>query len=202
MRRHYQEAAKKPRLVILDISDATIMVPSSCARGTSMLKVSNKGRYAVRALFDLAFHRDERPAQLRDIAERQRIPLRFLEQIFQDLKRARLVDSKRGPRGGYQLARPAGEIRVGDALRALEGPIALVAESSPSEPSRSASRARTSAKRAPEADWRQVTDAVFSDLARDVERCFDAVTLEDLCARGEAMGLRRRARPLVAAYVI
>src|SRR4051812_10767570 len=90
-----------------------------------MLKVSNKGRYAVRALFDLAFHASDQPAQLRDIAERQRIPLRFLEQIFQDLKRARLVDSKRGPRGGYQLARTPERICVGDVLRALDGPIAL-----------------------------------------------------------------------------
>jgi Rrf2 family protein len=162
-----------------------------------MLKVSNKGRYAVRALFDLAFHRDAQPAQLRDIAERQRIPLRFLEQIFQDLKRARLVDSKRGPRGGYQLARPADEIRVGDALRALEGPIALVPEAT----ARAADPAKARRKTA-EADLRQVTDGVFCDLARAVEGCFDAVTLEALCTRGEALGLRRRVRPPASAYVI
>ena len=51
-------------------------------------------------------------------------------------------------------------------------------------------------------DLREVTDGVFTDLARDVERCFDAVTLADVCARGEALGLTRRARPLSAAYVI
>ncbi len=166
-----------------------------------MLKVSNKGRYAVRALFDLAFHREAQPAQLRDVAERQRIPLRFLEQIFQDLKRARLVDSKRGPRGGYRLARGAEQIRVGDVLRALDGPIAPAFEASgkanAAAPRTGVARARRSA-----VDLRQVTDGVFSDLARDVERCFDAVTLEDLCARGEALGLPRRVRRLVAGYVI
>src|SRR5262252_4297447 len=89
------------------------------------VKLSNKGRYGVRALFDIAFHNDGRPTQIKDIASRESIPARFLEQIFQDLKRAGLVGAKRGPRGGYHLARPAYEIRIGDVVRALEGPIAI-----------------------------------------------------------------------------
>ena len=175
-----------------------------------MLKVSNKGRYAVRALLDLAFHLqatpDSPPAQLRDVAERQRIPLRFLEQIFQDLKRAGLVDSKRGPRGGYQLARAADAIRVGDVLRALDGPIAIVADASarhaPLAPRGARGRKMAAQPSKGGVDLREVTDGMFTDLARDVERCFDAVTLADVCARGEALGLTRRARPLTAAYVI
>src|SRR4051795_12451724 len=89
------------------------------------VKLSNKGRYGVRALFDIAFHNNGRPTQIKDIAERESIPARFLEQIFQDLKRAGLVGAKRGPRGGYHLARPAPEIKLGDVVRALEGPIAI-----------------------------------------------------------------------------
>jgi Rrf2 family protein len=89
------------------------------------VKLSNKGRYAVRALFDIAFYNEGRPTQVKDIAERQNIPPRFLEQIFQDLKRSGIVGSKRGPQGGYSLARRAGEIRLGDVVRALEGPIML-----------------------------------------------------------------------------
>src|SRR5687768_3943578 len=89
------------------------------------MKMSNKGRYAVRALFDIAFYNHGRPTQVKDIAERQGIPPRFLEQIFQDLKRSGIVGSKRGPQGGYSLAWLAGEIRLGDVVRALEGPIAL-----------------------------------------------------------------------------
>ena len=91
------------------------------------MKLSNKGRYGVRALFDLAFHGEGASTQIKDIAERQAIPGRFLEQIFQDLRRASLVSSKRGPRGGYQLTRPAREISVGDVIRALEGPITVYA---------------------------------------------------------------------------
>ncbi len=149
-----------------------------------MWKLSNKGRYAVRAMSDMAFHQDGSPAQIKDIAKRQRIPLRFLEQIFQDLKRAGLARSTRGPRGGYQLAKSAAEIRVGDVLRAIEGPRV----------------APSGVARAPR-DLREVTEAVFDDLAVAVERCFEAVTIEDVCVRGEKMGIRRRLHPL-SAYVI
>ena len=90
------------------------------------MKLSNKSRYGVQAVFDIAFHAEGRAAQIKEIADRQSIPPRFLEQIFQDLKRAGLVASRRGPRGGYQLARPPSEIRLGDIVRALEGPIDLV----------------------------------------------------------------------------
>ena len=72
-----------------------------------------------------------RPTQVKDISERAAIPARFLEQIFQDLKRAGLVGAKRGPRGGYHLAKPALEIRLGDVVRALEGPIAISGTAEP-----------------------------------------------------------------------
>jgi Rrf2 family transcriptional regulator, iron-sulfur cluster assembly transcription factor len=78
------------------------------------MKLSNKGRYALQAVFDLAYHNAGRAAQIRDICDRQAIPARFLEQVFRDLKRAGLVRSKRGPRGGYELAREANEVRIGD----------------------------------------------------------------------------------------
>ena len=89
------------------------------------MKLSNKGLYAVRALFDIAFFSDGGPTQVKDIAERQSIPPRFLEQIFQELKRSQIVGSKRGPHGGYSLTRSAESIRLGDVIRALEGPIQL-----------------------------------------------------------------------------
>src|SRR6478736_3014613 len=94
----------------------------------SSVKLSSKGRYAVRALFDIAFYNDGRPTQVKDIADRQQIPPRFLEQIFQELKRAGIVGSKRGPQGGYLLSQDAASIRLGDVVRALEGPISLVSE--------------------------------------------------------------------------
>jgi Rrf2 family transcriptional regulator, iron-sulfur cluster assembly transcription factor len=150
-----------------------------------VVKLSNKGRYGVRALFDIAFHNDGHATQIREIAERELIPARFLEQIFQDLKKAGLIASKRGPRGGYQLARPAAEITLGDVIRALEGqPLVSLAEE--------------------EAGRRTVPDAtgaVFRELAVAVEKCFDAVSIADVCERGESMGLRRRSRER-SSYVI
>lgn len=148
------------------------------------VKLSNKGRYAVRALFDIAFYNAGRPTQVKDIAERQGIPPRFLEQIFQDLKRAGIVGSKRGPQGGYSLARRASEIRLGDVVRALEGPIVLG--------ERAALGARPGAERRSRVrDARWVTEAVFKDLSAKVEACFDAVTIADICDRADQLGLER-----------
>ncbi len=150
-----------------------------------MLRLSNRARYAVRALYDLAFGDQEVPGQVRpvrqvrEVAGRQRIPLRFLEQIFQELKRAGLVESKRGPRGGFRLARSPDDVRLGDVLRAVDGPVSLA----PQAPIRRRDRHHI-------ADMREVADAFLADVGRSVERCFDDVTLRDLCARGEALGLR------------
>jgi Rrf2 family transcriptional regulator, iron-sulfur cluster assembly transcription factor len=153
------------------------------------VKLSNKGRYGVRAIFDIAFHNEGRATQIKEIAERQAIPPRFLEQIFQDLKRAGLVGSRRGPRGGYQLARTPAEIRLGDIVRALEGPIAVSAPKDESSPQEG------------DATSRAVTEEAFAEVSRRIEACFDEVTIEDLCERGEALGYRRRP-PSRYVYVI
>jgi Rrf2 family protein len=143
------------------------------------VKLSNKGRYAVRALFDIAFYNDGRPTQVKDIAERQNIPPRFLEQIFQDLKRGGIVGSKRGPQGGYSLTRKATEIRLGDVVRALEGPIQL------------GDRETQGKKAQASSDAKRVTELVFKDLSSSVEACFDAVSISDICTRAEEFGMRR-----------
>lgn len=152
------------------------------------MKLSNKGRYGVRAIFDIAFHNHGKATQIKDIAERQAIPPRFLEQIFQDLKRAGLVSSKRGPRGGYQLAKPPAEIRIGDIVRALEGPISLAS-------------GKNDGAAEGDATSRAITEEAFDELSTEIEACFDGKTIEDLCERGEALGYRRRP-PSRYVYVI
>lgn len=141
------------------------------------MKLSNKGRYGVRAIFDIAFHSGGKATQIKDISRRQAIPPRFLEQIFQDLKRAGLVTSKRGPRGGYALAMDAEDIRVGDIVRALEGPVVLAGGIDGNVNGDEMSRV--------------VTEEVFSELSNSIEACFDAITIQDLCDRGDAHGVRR-----------
>jgi Rrf2 family protein len=139
------------------------------------MKLSTKTRYGVRALFDIAFHNQGRPTQARDIARRQEVPLRYLEQIFQDLRRANLVEAKRGPKGGYSLSRAPEAITLGDVLRAVQGPIELLADEHTAEQSR------------PKA----VTATIWKELAQKIGDAFDGVTLRDLCQRGEALGIHR-----------
>lgn len=88
--------------------------------------LSNRGRYALKALTHLARAQGDDAVHSGAIATAEAIPHKFLEAILADLKRARLVESTRGSRGGYRLARPAGEITFGDIIRATDGPLALV----------------------------------------------------------------------------
>ena len=88
--------------------------------------LAQKTRYALRSLLYLAEDRGGTPVPLARIAETQQVPAKYLELIMLDLKRAGLVCSTRGPKGGYALGRPAGEISFGDVVRVMEGPLALV----------------------------------------------------------------------------
>lgn len=90
------------------------------------VKLSTKGRYGLRALIDLALYGEEEAVSIQSISARQQISDSYLEQLVRKLKKAGLVTSVRGAQGGYRLAKPAGEISVGDVLRALEGSIEAV----------------------------------------------------------------------------
>lgn len=85
------------------------------------MKLSTKGRYGLRAMIDLARYSETEPVSIASIAGRQDISERYLEQLVALLKKAGLVKSIRGASGGYVLEKEAGEISVGDVLRALEG---------------------------------------------------------------------------------
>jgi Rrf2 family iron-sulfur cluster assembly transcriptional regulator len=84
------------------------------------MKLSTKGRYAMVALVDIALQTEGALVTLGDISRRQAVSLPYLEQLFVKLRRAGLVDSVRGPGGGYKLARPTSEIRVVDVLAAVD----------------------------------------------------------------------------------
>ncbi len=88
--------------------------------------LSQKARYALRALLHLVEHGASRTIQVGEMAEMQNIPRKYLEFIMVDLKKAGLVTSRRGPGGGYTLARPATDISFVEVMRAIDGPIALV----------------------------------------------------------------------------
>ena len=91
------------------------------------MKISTKGRYALRLMIDLAEHQDEGLISLKDVAARQEVSLKYLEQIVGMLSKAGLLHSGRGPQGGYRLARKPESYTVGSILRLTEGNLAPVA---------------------------------------------------------------------------
>jgi Rrf2 family protein len=122
--------------------------------------------------------------QARETAERQGVPLRYLEQILQDLRRAGLVEGKRGPGGGYALARAASEVRLSDVVAALDGPVEeILCFEEPAD-----------GKRKPRGSERtDVPALVWRELAGQVAGLFGGVTLQDLVVRAETMGVARAA---------
>jgi Rrf2 family protein len=147
------------------------------------MRISSKLLYALRALFDISFHNFGKPTKVDQIAEREEVPPRFLEQIFQDLKAAGLIGSKRGPHGGYFLLRSPDSVTVGDVWRAVEGPLehpcCFLTDDEMREGCEITSKC--------------VTSAVWRDVTIEMERVLDSFTLSDLSLKGESLGLKRDA---------
>ena len=97
------------------------------------MRISAKADYAVRAALELAAAPDGEPVKGERLAESQGIPLQFLEHILLELKHARLIQARRGARGGYWLARDPAEVTIADVIRAVEGPLANIHENAPEE---------------------------------------------------------------------
>lgn len=91
------------------------------------MKISTKGRYALRFMMDLAIYGEGKYLPLKDISARQEISLKYLEQIVAQFSKLGFLDSVRGPQGGYRLARDAKDYTVGDILRCSEGSLAPIA---------------------------------------------------------------------------
>ncbi len=141
------------------------------------MRLQAKTRYGVRAVFDIAFHQPEGAVQAKDIARREDIPLRYLEQLFQDLKRAGIVESRRGPRGGYTLRRSPDDLRLGEVVRALQGWVEVDLE-----PHAGSAGGR-------------VTSSLWRELRDHVGAWFDGVTFGDLLRRAAELGLGAKPQP-------
>lgn len=132
------------------------------------MKLSTKGKYGVRAVFEIARNEGEGPLTIKTIAERQGISLSYLEQILYRLAKAGLIESVRGPGGGYLIGKTPSELTIGDVVRALEGPIAL---SHCLEPGMSG-------------DCYQADDCVarmvWSRVGAKIEEALDSITFNDL----------------------
>ncbi len=145
------------------------------------MRLSTKSRYGLRALFDMAYNSGTLPAQIKDISRRQDISPRYLEQIFQNFKKAGILKSKRGPQGGYCLARKPDQITVREILEAAEGDTLLV------------ECAGTKKKKKGECvlDGSCVTQEVWRAAGDRLNEFFSELTLQTLCERGQALGIKR-----------
>ena len=131
------------------------------------MKISTKGRYALRMLIELATHQQDGYMSLKDISERQNISKKYLEQIVPMLNKSGILRTNRGNKGGYMLAKPASECTVGEVLRATEGSLAPVSclEYEQNDCPRAGSCA---------------TLYVWQGLEKAVRDYLDSVTLQDL----------------------
>lgn len=151
------------------------------------MKLSTKSRYGVRALFDMAFNSGNLPTQIKDISRRQSISPRYLEQIFQDLKKGGLVKSRRGPQGGYYLARRPEEISVREIILAAEGEMALV----DCVREGTAKNGKRGGKKPCEFDNHCVTQKLWAEASRLLNNYFSEINLKDLCEEGKKLGLEK-----------
>jgi Rrf2 family protein len=136
--------------------------------------VTQKSRYGLRALFELARRSQSGPTRIEDIARTQSIPQRFLEVVLNELKHAGLVEAKRGPRGGYQLARHPREITVAQVMESSQGrftPVECLTDPGSADCSFKGDCAFVSL-------WEEVKEVV--------NRVYEAITLQDLIDREEA----------------
>ncbi len=147
------------------------------------MRLSTKSRYGLRAVFDIAYNFQGSPAQIQDISRRQNISPRYLEQIFQGLKKAGILSSKRGPQGGYSLAKPPSRISVLDVIRATEQDINVVDCAGPGKKRR----------RTKECAFEGccVTQNLWQDATNMLSDMFGKISIETLCQRGDSMGLKR-----------
>lgn len=130
------------------------------------MKVSTKGRYGLRALADLASHAGEGAVSLVSVSERQGISLNYLEQVFALLRRAGIVRSVKGFRGGYMLSRDPKELTIGEILTVLEGRFCITDEAG-----RKAER---------DAVWQSIQELVWAPINDAVNAYLDTTTLAQL----------------------
>lgn len=139
-----------------------------------MMPLSRKTMLAVEAVVDIAFYGRSEPVQAKEITARQGVPQRYLEQVMQQLVHERVLKGVRGPKGGYMLARERRRIRVGDIVRAIDD----IEQADDDQLSKS--------------DLGRAVVGPFGDeTRRRLLETLDDVTIEDLCRRADAAGLRR-----------
>lgn len=152
---------------------------------TRAMRFSLQVRYAIGGAFDLAYNADGAFVQARTISERQGIPERYLEQLFRRLRRAGLIDARRGPGGGYRLARAPAEVSLRAVVEAIEGPLAKP----PRPPRLSQGSRRTNGGQSDASD--HAPAFLWQALAERFAGVLETVTLDSLCRDARRAGVPR-----------
>ncbi len=139
------------------------------------MRVTTRGRYAMRAICDIALHKKEEPVSLKEISKRQEISDKYLEQLLIKLRKSGLVRTVRGPGGGYLLAKSARKIKVGDILRAVEGLIPVYCIDA---------KAKISCKR----EKGCITQPFWKEFGKMIIEFLDSTTLFDIVNREKKWG--------------
>ena len=139
------------------------------------MRLSTKGRYAVRSMVDLALHAGEDPVNREEISARQEISADYLARLFAKLVKGELVSSVKGPGGGYVLARRAAIITAGDIIRAVDEPLAPV-RCVNAEPDKACHRMDSC-----------VAHLLWEELGGKITELLDSVTLAELCEQAQQM---------------
>ena len=132
------------------------------------MRLTTKGRYAVTAILDLALHDAQGPVNLADISKRQEISLAYLEQLFAKLRRKGLVESSRGPGGGYRLKKAAEDISVADVINAVDEQVDAT---------------RCGGQQNCQGDLRCLTHDLWQDLSDQISSFLGGITLGELVQR-------------------
>ena len=149
-----------------------------------MLRLSTKGQYGVRAMFEIARGYPSRPITIKEISERQDVSVPYLEQILNKLRRSGLIRSVRGPGGGYLLAKKPVDISIAAILNELEGPVAITSCLNPEE-----GCARVEGC---------VTHLLWKSLGANIEAFLETITLNDLLEREPLLKPSRAGRESAA----
>ncbi|MEC4676793.1 MAG: Rrf2 family transcriptional regulator [Nitrospirota bacterium] len=141
-----------------------------------MLRLSTKGQYGVRAMFEIASGYNSGPITIRKISEKQDVSVSYLEQILNQLRKAEIIKSVKGPGGGYILADTPDKISIGRILRELEGPVAITSCLDPKE---GCIRVEGC-----------VTHLLWKSLGEKIESFLDHMTLKDLLEGNQIINIK------------
>ena len=148
------------------------------------MKITKRGEYAIRSLLALSHTYGQKTLSLRQIAEHEKLPVKFLEQIMMTLKQGRIVESVKGKHGGYSLRRSPDKITLGEIIRMIDGPLAPIGTAKEME------------KQMQKEELHPGLYFVLLQVRNAISKILDKITLADVCEKSSEINRSRRSSPM------